>query len=505
MKRFTRLGLAAGCAAAALLLGTSAFADCVKIAGTESSGEKLSLDPADQISGHDATLVYAVYDRFVDLNDLFEVEPALAESWESSDGGKVWTFKLREGVTFHDGSTLDADDVVYSFRRLLDPTVGSGAAASILDFLTPEGIEAVDEYTVRFTSAEPVAEMPLLLANKFNLVVPDGMNHETLRTNGVGTGPYMVTETLDPSKPVQTFAAFADYWQGAPKAECLDISVISESLTAVSAIKSGDIDLRLSLDPAVLGTVADDENVTLLETGAGTSMTLTFDVTQAPFDDVKVRQALKAVVDRQAMLDTALLGVGELGNDNPVPPSWPSAYTSEIKPQDVELAKSLLADAGHGDGLDIDLYTSDALPGMVKMAQLYQQMAAEAGINVNIQVTPADSYWDDIWMQRPAFSSGWSIRPPAEGLSVAYAEESSWNETQWRDPDFQALLSNGKTEIDDAKRAQFLMDAQQMLSEEGGVIIPLFIHQVAGLRANCSGYQPHAQNFNIDYHELTCE
>jgi peptide/nickel transport system substrate-binding protein len=234
-------------------------------------------------------------------------------------------------------------------------------------------------------------------------------------------------------------------------------------------------------------------------------MTITFDTTQAPFDDNKVRQALKAVVDRQAILDTALLGVGELGNDNPVPPSWPSAYTSEIKPQDIELAKQLLAEAGYADGLDIDLYTSDALPGMTQMAQLYQQMAAEAGINVNLQVTPAESYWDDIWMQRPAFLSGWSIRPPAEGLSVAYSEESSWNETQWRDPTFQALLTSGKTEIDDEKRAQYLKDAQQMLSEEGGVIIPLFIHQVAGLRSNCSGYQPHAQNFNIDYHELMCE
>jgi peptide/nickel transport system substrate-binding protein len=400
---------------------------------------------------------------------------------------------------------LDSADVVWTFRRLLDPTVGSGAAASILDFLTPEGIQAVDDYTVSFTAAEPVAEMPLLLTNKFNLVVPDGSMHEDLQFNGVGTGPFINEGTMDPGSPVHTLVANENYWQGAPKAKCLEVSVISESLTAVSALKSGDIDLMLSLDPAVLGTVADDENIVLLETGAGTSMTISFDVTQAPFDDVKVRQALKAVVDRQAMLDTALLGVGELGNDNPVPPSWPSAYTSEIKQQDIELAKQLLADSGHPDGLDIDLYTSDALPGMTQMAQLYQQMAAEAGINVNLQVTPAESYWDDIWMQRPAFSSGWSIRPPAEGLSVAYSEESSWNETQWRDPAFQALLTNGKTEIDDAKRAQYLKDAQQMLSEQGGVIIPLFIHQVAGLRSNCSGYQPHAQNFNIDYHELMCE
>ena len=507
MKRTKRFGLAATCAAALMGLGASAFAadGCVKIAGPESSGEQLSLDPADFISAEDATLLYGVYDRFLDVDELFQVAPALARSWEPSDGGRTWTFKLQEGVKFHDGSDFDSADVVWTFQRLLDPTVGTGAGAAIFDFLTPEGIVAVDAHTVSFTSADPVAEMPLLLTTKFNLVVPEGMMHEELRLNGIGTGPFKMTGPLDPGAPTHTMVANADYWQGAPKAGCLEVSVISEALTTVSAMISGDIDLALSIDPAVLGTLQGDDNVTLLETGAGTSLTITFDVTQPPFDNLQVRQALKAVVDRQAMLDTALVGIGEMGNDNPVPPSWPSAYTSEIKQQDIDLAKQLLAEAGYADGLQIDLYTADALPGLLKVAQVYQQMAAEAGIEVNLQVTPAESYWDDIWMQRPAFSSGWSIRPPAVGLSIAYGLGASWNETQWSDQAFQDALDNGKAEIDDEKRAEYLKVAQRILGEEGGVIIPLFIHQVSGLRSNCSGFQPHAQNFNLDYTQLMCE
>jgi len=502
-KKFSLL-IAAIFATFALSSTASIASQCVRIASPESSGEKLSTDPADQLSAHDAAIVYAIYDRFIDLDDSFEPVPALATSWEPSDAGKTWTFKIQEGVKFHDGSDLNAADVVWTFRRLLDPEVGSGAGASILDFLTPEGIQVVNDHTVSFTAKDPVAEMPLLLTTKLNLVVPEGKTGDDLRHNGVGSGPFKLVGSLDPSAPIWKLEANADYWGGPAKAKCLEHSVITEALTLVSALKAGDIDVALSIDPAVLGAVKDDSNINLVETGAGTSQLLAMDVRKPPFDNVKVRQAMKAVVDRQAILNTALLGIGELGNDNPVPPAWPSAYTSEIKQQDIPLAKKLLAEAGYPDGIDVDLFTSDALPGMSKIAQIYQQMAADAGIRVNLQISAASSFWDDIWMQRPFTSSGWSIRPPAVGLSVAYSFEGKWNETYWYDRPFQDLLDKGKTEIDDGKRAQHLKDAQQRLSEHGGTILPVFIHQVAGIRANCEGFKPHAQNFNLDYRELIC-
>ena len=506
MKSKSNVGLLIAAIAGALALSATVAnaSECVRIASPESSGEKLSTDPADQLSAHDASLVYGIYDRFIGLNHSFEPIPALATSWEPSDAGKTWTFKIQEGVKFHDGSDLTAADVVWTFQRLLDPEVGSGAGASILDFLTPEGIQAVNDHTVSFTAKEPVAEMPLLLTTKLNLVVPEGKTGDDLRHNGVGSGPFKLAGTLDPSAAVWRLDANADYWGGPPKSSCLEHSVIDEGLTLVSALKAGNVDLALSIDPAVLGAVKDDSNIKLVETGAGTSQLLAMDVRKPPFDNLKVRQAMKAVVDRQAILNTALLGIGELGNDNPVPPAWPTAYTTEIKQQDISLAKKLLAEAGYPDGIDVDLYTSDALPGMSMIAQVYQQMAAEAGIRVNLQISASSSFWDDIWMQRPFTSSGWSIRPPAVGLSIAYSYEGKWNETYWYDRPFQDLLDKGKTEIDDAKRTQHLKDAQQRLSEHGGTILPVFIHQVAGIRTNCSGFKPHAQNFNLDYHALIC-
>ncbi len=477
--------------------------ECVKIVGNESSGEKLTLDPGVQTSSDDAVLIFALYNRLVDLNGAFEVVPELAESWEASDGGKTWTFHLRQGVKFHDGSDFDANDVVYTFKRLIDPALAFPAAA-VLSFLTPEGITAVDAHTVRFTTAEPVAELPLLFTTKFTPIVAEGATPEGMKNAANGTGPFLV-EQFDVSNPIRILRKNPNYWKaGLPKAECLRITVAQEGLTAAVALQSGEADLVLSVDAASIPMLKDDSNITLLETGAGTSMTYSMWIDQPPFDNLKVRQALKLVVDRQALVDTVVLGYGEPGNDNPVPPSWPSAFTHEPLARDVEKAKALLAEAGYPDGLTVDLYTSEGIPGMTKFAEAYKAMAADAGITVNLNVTPPDSYWDDVWLKQSFVTSGWSIRPPIEGLSVAYTKTTDWNETHWKRDDFEALLGAARSELDAEKRGQILKDAQKLLAEEGGVIVGLFIHQVAGLRSACSGYEPHAQNFNVNYEDLVC-
>ena len=151
--------------------------------------------------------------------------------------------------------------------------------------------------------------------------------------------------------------------------------MITEPVSQLAALKSGEADLLTSAAPEILSALREDENFTLLETGAATSLTFSMQTDKAPFDDNRVREALKSVVNRQEIVDTALLGLGEPGNDNPVPPAWPAAYTAQIKEQDIDRAKSLLAEAGHGDGLTVDLYTSDVLPGMKLATQVFQQQA----------------------------------------------------------------------------------------------------------------------------------
>jgi len=234
-------------------------------------------------------------------------------------------------------------------------------------------------------------------------------------------------------------------------------------------------------------------------------MTISMWVDTPPFDNVKVREAMKAVVDRQAMIDTVLLGYGEAGADNPVPLGNPASFVPEAPKADIDKAKALLAEAGHGDGLSFDLYTAEGVPGMVRMAQVYAEMAKPAGININVIVTPAESFWDEVWLQKSIVTSAWSMRPPGEGLAVAYTQSAKWKETHWERPDYDALLLKANTTVDTAERTKLYQQAGQLLAEEGGLILPMFVHQVLAVRQGCSGYTPRAQNFNLNFEDLSCQ
>lgn len=243
------------------------------------------------------------------------------------------------------------------------------------------------------------------------MIVPEGATSEQLKANGIGTGPF-VQEVYLPAENRRVFQANPNYWrEGLPRAACLELDVVTEEVSRIAAIKSGAVDLVLSAGAASLGTLQGDPSIKLVQSAPGTYLTMSMWTDTPTYDDVRVRQALKAVIDRQLLVDTITLGNGVAGNDNPVPPTSPAAYTSEIKPRDIERARALLAEAGHADGLTIELNTGEGYPGMVALAQAYQQMAAEAGIRVEIVNNPGDSYWDVIWMQRPFFVSNWSGRP----------------------------------------------------------------------------------------------
>jgi peptide/nickel transport system substrate-binding protein len=233
-------------------------------------------------------------------------------------------------------------------------------------------------------------------------------------------------------------------------------------------------------------------------------MTISFWVDTKPFDDPKVREALKLVVDRQAMIDTVLLGYGEAGADNPVPVGNPNSYVKEAPKQDIEKAKALLAEAGYKDGLKFDLYTAEGVPGMVRMAQVYAEQAKAAGIDINVIVTPAESFWDDVWLKQSAVTSAWSMRPPGEGLAVAYVQTAKWKETHWERPDYDALLNKANTTVDDAERQKLFQQTGELLAKEGGLVLPMFVHQVLALRKGCEGYTPRAQNFNLNFEDLSC-
>jgi peptide/nickel transport system substrate-binding protein len=480
---------------------------CVKYAGVESSGNKNSMDPAQQPSSQNSLNMNAAYNRLTTEDDNWKVLPDLATSWKPNKSGTVWTFQLRKGVKFWtNGKPFTSADVVYTFRRVLDPKTGS-EGASQMSFLKPSGIQAAGPYAVKFITAKPVAELPLLITNKNTFIVQNGTSTATLRTKGAGTGPF-IPVGFKPVKQVQMFKRNPNYWNaGLPKAPCLQLYVIQEANSMLAALQTGQVDFSQQVAYDIVPALKKDKRVKLTTTGASTSMTMPMWTDTAPFNNNAVRQALKMVIDRKQMVATALLGYGVVGDDNPVPPTSPDAWRKTVPGPDVAGAVKLLASAGYNasNPLKVDIYTADMIPGIVNMVQLYKQQAAKAGIQVNVITGPASEYWDNVWLKQPFQVSAWSARPAGLALSIAYLQNAPYPESHWKVPAYDALIKKANTTVDPAARSALYKQAGKMLTQQGGEIIPMFQRVVAASRSNCSGYHPSIQFVQFDLTQLQCK
>ena len=215
---------------------------CLKFGVEEPGGETDLLDPATIISGMASILTNQPFNRMLNPNSNFELQPELATKWEPNADATEWTFYLRDDVYFHDGKKMTSKDVVYTFKRLIDPAVGS-EALPILPFLKPEGIIVVDDYTVKFKTDSPVAELPAFLSTKNTRIVQEGATRETLQFTGMGTGPWIPVDYKPGQQPVR-FKKNPNYWQkGLPLAECLEVYVIPEAASRTAALQSGQVDM----------------------------------------------------------------------------------------------------------------------------------------------------------------------------------------------------------------------------------------------------------------------
>jgi peptide/nickel transport system substrate-binding protein len=441
------------------------------------------LDPASE--GRFWQVSEKTMSRLVRPGESGEPEPNLATEWSANEAATEWTFKLREGVKFHDGSDLEAADVVYSLEHIRDPEFDSPAASVIA---MVETIAAVDRLTVKMTLSAPYADLPLQLMDYRIRMIPEG-SADTIGTTGIGTGPFILV-TLDP-EGTTVLKANPDYWEGPPGVETIEIIGIADAQARVQALLGGQIDVLGygDLSGQQLALFESNPKFKVQSVPTGDWLGIVFRTDTEPFMDARVRKALRIATDRQALVDLVLgPGGGIVTCDHPV---WTGdQYRAPFDcPQQIDEAKRLLAEAGYPDGIEIDVTTSDLRATWIDIVQVYQQQVAQAGIKVNLVKAPADGYWSEVWRKEPVVTTRWGQRPADQILNEDYRGGAPWNETYWNRADFDGLLDQAREELDFDKRKALYHRLQQILYEEGGSFIPFHINQAVAATARVSGLQ----------------
>ena len=443
-----------------------------------------TFDPPVVVAVPDILVTRHAYDNLIlrDPDDLSLI-PMLAESWDANDDLTQFTFHLRSGVKFHHGKEFTAEDVVYTFKRLLDPEVGSPIAATF-DFVA--NVIALDERTVRFDLHTPNAYLPDLVALYHARIIPSDIAPERLATEEFGTGPFILKEHVAGERVVMV--RNPDYWwEGYPYLDRVIFFYIAEPGTRAEALKSGAVDVIHDLIASNVPTLEAHPETRVSEAASAAYLNLAMDIRVPPFDNILVRRALQAATDREAILQAAQFGKGGIAYDHPIPPSDPHFWegSNEAVPHyDVDRAKALLGEAGYPDGLDLILYTSTSAGAMVEMAVAFKEKAAAAGIRVQIQREPEENYWTDVWMVKPFTTVSWGGRTPDEALSVVYKSNAEWNESRYNNPRVDELIIKARSQADPADRRETYGEIQRILIDEVPRIIPVFGPEFQGLRLN---------------------
>ena len=456
-------------------------------------GDKSSLDPASR--GRVMQITEKLMSRLIRPDMKGSPSPDLATSWSANESATEWTLKLRSGVSFHDGSSFEAADVLYTLNRVLDPENKSPARSAIKMI---EKMEALDSMTIKFTLSTPFADMPLQLMDYRLRIIPEGSG-ESIATTGIGTGPFKLV-SYD-AAGVTKLEANMDYWEGAPGVAKMEVIGIGDGQARMQALLGGQIDFENTVTNQQKPMFANSNKFKLMEVPTGNWRGLVFRTDIAPFDDVRVRQAVRMAADREDLVQLIMGGAATVACDTPVKPD--DQYHANIKcPQDIAGAKKLLAEAGYPNGIDVEIYVATLEPTWPILAEAYQQQAAKAGIRVTIKQVPSDGYWSDTWMQKTISATRWNERPADSALHEIYLSTAKWNESYYKDAAFDALLGDARRELDFNKRKALYVKAQEHLYETAGTLIPYHVSKLYVMNDRVSGIDA-VENHTIRWHKVT--
>jgi len=446
--------------------------------------------------------------------------PLLAEKWVPSDDLKTWTFHIRKGVKFGNGDELTADDVIVNIKRWLDPNVGSSMVGMLNTMLSEEdgkdkdgkaikvkrmiegSAEKVDDYTVRIHLTSPDLSIPEKMYHYPAVIV-----HRSFAEKGaniaknpdLGTGPYTLTEYRVGEKAIlKRRGGDFKYWGEDPLLDEIHyIDTGQDAAASLAALASGQVDTIYTLDLTLLGAAEAMPGIKVHETTTAQTGVMRIQADKPPYSDIRVRQAMQLAADNEHMLQTAHQGRGQVAENHHVCACQPDYAALPKVKRDVEKAKHLLSEAGHGGGLKITCNVGNT-NGQWETDQVVvlKQNLAEAGIDLKVNVMPAAQYWD-VWDKADFSLTVWTHRPLATMLlGVAYRTGVPWNEANYSNKEFDDLLTQAESTVDMAARHKIMEKLEKRLQDDAIMIQPYFRSVMTAASEKVQGIGVHPTNYH---------
>jgi len=448
--------------------------------GVDAASSTDTLDPGFSTAAYVETVNFSWGNCLVELDEQANAIPELAVSWEPNADGTTWVFKLRKGVTFHNGKDFVAEDVVHTINHHRSEDSKSGAKG-VLKNISDIKATAPDEVTVVLSSAS--ADLPFLFSATQLQILPSTEKPDA----GIGTGAYII-ENFEPGV-VTLGKRNPNYWkEGRAHADSIEIIALNDHSARVSAVQTGSVHIVPRVEPKIVGRLK-EAGIQIIDVPSAGHYTFPMRCDIPPYDQLDVRLALKHAINREDLLERILFGYGTIGNDNPIPLFDPF-FAGDIpqRTYDPDKAKFHIKKAG-GLSAPIELSVSEAaFPGATDAAILFKEHAAKAGIDLQVKRTPNDGYWSEVWLKAPFCGAYWSGKPTADlMLTNVYSSTTPWNDTAWKRPDFDDLLIKARGELNTERRKQMYHDLQMMIWEDGGQIIPVFNNWIFAAQPNVAG------------------
>ena len=455
-----------------------------------------SLDPGTSENGFMQATIYTLGNHLTEVDNTGNLAPDLAESYSASDDAVTWTFKLRSGVEFHNGKSLTGEDVVASINhhRGESKSAAAGLLKQVKD-VSANGNEVV------FVLNAPNAGFPFIVSD-YHLMVMPSKDGKVDAASGVGTGGY-VLENFEPGVRLTAKRNPNYFKEGRAHFDSIETLVLLDAAARQNAIMNGDVDCANRVDPKTVALMARVPTLNILEKTGTLHYTFPMRVDAAPFDNPDVRIALKLSVNRQEMLDKILLGHGAIGNDHPISTAN-QFHASDLaqREYDPDAAAAAYKKSGHSG--PIQLSASDAaFAGAVDAAQLIAASAKAAGIEIEVVREPSDGYWSNVWNKKPWCACYWGGRPTEDWMfSSAYTDDTEWNDTAWKTTDgakrFNEVVKQARGELDDSKRRTMYAEAQTLIHNDGGALVPMFANHIMAVSKKIAHDEEIAGNWEND-------